>query len=311
MIILREGNIGENVRMLQEFLQLDADGVFGKATRDAVCSYQEERGLVIDGVVGPMMMSTMKVKWVKNEVSTDLSETIHAYKPKNLITEGDLQYRIYNLGQGQYKDDIVCKPEYIFLHHTGGWDNPFDTIDDWNNDSRGRIGTEWIIGGNSIYGKDKHSGVVVKAIPDGNYAWHLGYVADRNMHIQSTAIELCNFGELTQKDLDIITYAGQIVAPTEIVKLDNSYKGFDFFHKYSDSQLEATKNTLLFIANRDNIELRDGLISLIGKMGPKAFEYDLKHSKGLTKGLLTHGMVRKDKRDIVPQQNMIDMLLSL
>ncbi len=31
------------------------------------------------------------------------------------------------------------KKEWIFLHHTAGWDDPFQTIDGWNRDTRGQI----------------------------------------------------------------------------------------------------------------------------------------------------------------------------
>ena len=39
------------------------------------------------------------------------------------------------------------KPEYLFLHHTAGNENPMACVDMWNDDTRGRIATEFVVGG--------------------------------------------------------------------------------------------------------------------------------------------------------------------
>lgn len=58
--VLREGSKGESVRHLQQLLiskgyqrKGEADGDFGKITKGALCCYQLENGLTIDGVCGP------------------------------------------------------------------------------------------------------------------------------------------------------------------------------------------------------------------------------------------------------------------
>ena len=43
----------------------------------------------------------------------------------------------------------------------------------------------------------------------------------------------------------------------------------------------------------------------------KSFEYSEDLSYGKTKGLLTHGQVRKDKSDVFPQIELIEMLKSI
>lgn len=58
MAILKLGNRGTEVKALQDSLNkigftLVADGIFGKATENAVKTVQAGAGLVIDGIVGP------------------------------------------------------------------------------------------------------------------------------------------------------------------------------------------------------------------------------------------------------------------
>lgn len=58
MAILKFGNRGSEVKSLQQSLNkigfsLTADGIFGKATENAIKTVQAGAGLVIDGIVGP------------------------------------------------------------------------------------------------------------------------------------------------------------------------------------------------------------------------------------------------------------------
>ena len=53
MALLRKGLRGEPVRILQRRLELDADGIFGPGTEQAVRAYQEKAGLAVDGIAGP------------------------------------------------------------------------------------------------------------------------------------------------------------------------------------------------------------------------------------------------------------------
>lgn len=50
---LKRGRKGDAVKELQQFLNIDDDGIFGKGTEAAVKAWQEENGLEADGVIGP------------------------------------------------------------------------------------------------------------------------------------------------------------------------------------------------------------------------------------------------------------------
>lgn len=57
--VIRRPDTGEAVRMAQKILIYNAyvsppaDGIFGPNTENATKKYQQERGLVADGIIGP------------------------------------------------------------------------------------------------------------------------------------------------------------------------------------------------------------------------------------------------------------------
>ena len=200
------------------------------------------------------------------------------------------------------------KKEWVFLHHTAGWDNPIQTIDIWNKDTQGQIATEFVLGGPSIKNKEHvWDGVMVQAFPTGGYAWHLG-TGNNLMHKNSVGIEVCNFGQVVNG----LNYVKVPVPADQIVKLDKPFRGHQFFHKYSDKQIQVLKEWILFIAKRDSIDVTKGLVELIKTKGAHAaFDFfDLAYCAS-HKGLWTHTNVRKDKIDMFPQKELVEMLLTL
>jgi hypothetical protein len=127
------------------------------------------------------------------------------------------------------------------------------------------------------------------------------------MHKHSVGIEICNFGYIKNGK----TYAGTVVDESQKVELSQPFRGYKTWHRYSDAQIEATRKWILFIAERDNIDVRDGLQKWIKEEGVKAFDWKEDAYYGRVKGLLTHTNTRKDKTDLFPQQEVIDMILSL
>jgi hypothetical protein len=293
-MILKNGSTGSNVKLLQEFLNIQADGIFGKGTTKSVKEFQNTNGLTADGIVGPTTWNCMGI------ASTDNSETTYT-------TENGLIVNEYYLPDGEYKEGPITS-EYIFLHHTAGWHNPYKTVDHWGRDSRGAIATEFVLGGPSVKGDDgKYDGVMVQTFPKGNYGWHLGRNGSQKMHINSTAIEVCNFGYIK----DGKTYAGTRAAESQIVTLAKPFKGYSHWHKYSDTQIESLKKWIQYIGERDNIDIRAGLPSLIKDKGAAAFEWNEDAYYGKIKGVWTHTNTRTDKFDMFPQQELLDMLVSL
>jgi peptidoglycan hydrolase-like protein with peptidoglycan-binding domain len=296
-MLLKKGSKGSNVKILQEFLGITTDGDFGPGTEKAVKTWQTNNGLLSDGIVGP---KTWKAMGLDERVTTDNSERVIEL-PDGLIIEE------YLLPKGEYLEGPTNK-EYLFLHHTAGWHNPYKTVDNWGRDTRGRVATEFVMGGPSVKGNDEtHDGRLLQCIPEGGYGWHLGKNGSQYMHTHSVGIEVCNFGWIK----DGKTYAGTSVHESQIVTLPESFRGHKTWHRYSDKQIDVLKKWILYIAERDNIQVTDGLVQEIKKNGAKGFEFNQDAYDGKIKGMWTHTNTRKDKVDMFPQPELIDMLLSL
>lgn len=60
-MILKLGSIGNEVKSLQEKLSLQADGIFGPLTEEAVKDFQKSNGLEVDGIVGVNTLSKLSL----------------------------------------------------------------------------------------------------------------------------------------------------------------------------------------------------------------------------------------------------------
>ena len=292
-MVLKLGSKGKEVELLQEYFKLPVDGIFGPSTENAIKVFQKDHGLTPDGIVGPKTWDVLGL------ASTDHQEKVND-------PDFDLDIKPYFLPVGE-SVTANTKKEWIFLHHTAGWHNPYQVVDAWAKDDRGTIATEFVIGGQSVKGGDiKYDGEVIQAFPKGNYAWHLG-TGNNVMHRCSTGIEVCNFGAITNGK----TYVNVPADSAQIVTLAKPFRGYQHWHAYSNKQLKALKKLILYLANRDLVDIHKGLIPLIKSKGADAFDVYDPTLVEKTKGLWSHTNVRKDKVDMFPQQELLDMLLSL
>jgi hypothetical protein len=107
------------------------------------------------------------------------------------------------------------------------------------------------------------------------------------------------------------TYVNTPADPNQIVKLAKPFRGFQFWHKYSDAQITALKQWILFVAERYDIDPTVGLVEYIKAKGADGFDVlDLARANS-TPGMYSHTNVLRGKVDMFPQQELIDMLLSL
>lgn len=306
-MLYRIGSRGETVKGIQEVVGVAADGIFGKGTAQAVKNWQSENRLPADGIVGPNTIAKMGLADTDNSKLSNEIPGHLKFSRKKYKTDNDLQVVEFFMPKGEYKDGPI-DADYIFLHHTAGWHNPYNCIKQWAGDSRGAISTEFVLGGPSVKGNETdYDGVMVQAFPKGNWGYHLGRNGNFQMHKNSIGVEVCNFGYIK----DGKTYAGTRVVEDQIVRLDKPFRGYQEWHRYSDKQIEALEKWIKWIGERDSIDITAGLPALIKEKGADAFEFNEDAYYGKVKGIWTHTNTRKDKFDMFPQQELLDMLTSL
>lgn len=315
--VLKRGHSGDLVEALQDRLGLRVDGKFGPATQSAVKNFQIQNNLTGDGIVGPMTWKKLKLSPHELEADTDL-------------TTGATWIEQYPLPDDEYVKQETAK-KWIFIHHTAGRHNPYKVIDQWSRDQRGRIGTHYVIGGLPASGTDetKYDGRILQAFKDEYWGYHLGKTKSAAMHRQSISIEVCSAGRLDKVGDKYFTWYKAEVDPSQVCTLKTPYKGRLYYHKYSDKQIESLKALLILLSEKHGIDLQVGVVGMMkdlkkqhdlaqapidrGKLPnlAKAWDFSDLACEGKIQGLLTHGQVRVDKDDMHPQENLINMLLTL
>lgn len=300
-----------SIKSIQSALKLPTTGVYDEFTEAAVRNFQLRNSLqptgVIDNETSSILFPSTEEQIMPDITpSTDLSE----------VREQIVQYR---LKRGQYLVGPTTK-EYVFLHHTAGWENPYMVIDQWGNDTRGPVATQFVIGGRNCQTlTDKYDGDILQSFDYENYGWHLG-LGNLPIHLKSIGIELCNMGFVSEIGKgQYKTYIGKSILKEEVVDLGTMWRGQRFFHRYTESQLKSVDFLVRKIAQDQGIDIRSGLRDRLLKMDKfKAFDYDAKIVTGKIRGLFTHANVagknkwgQYEKWDLFPQDEMCDLIMSL
>lgn len=323
---------GEDVRFaqikLKEFGMFSGkvDGNFSQDMLVSITNFQRKVGIKSSGRIDMPTWSFLSNynpnpivaddKPIVNPVKSDIP-----FKPSYI---GENGFMIYDC---PLSDDEYIKKETkkdtIWLHHTAGGSRPDWTIGGWEKDfvkdkkgnpvldKKGnpvplKVGTQFVIGRkSSSTGDSTWDGKILKSFDDRYWAYHLGINHPNNEELNSSSIsiEICNYGPLTFKNKQFFNYVNRQVMDSEVVELDNSFRGFKYWERYTDAQLESTRNLIIYLQNRWGLELEKGIYN------EEWFGYDKKWFT--TGGLRTHTQVRIDKYDIFPQLEMIQMLNSI
>jgi N-acetyl-anhydromuramyl-L-alanine amidase AmpD len=220
-----------------------------------------------------------------------------------------IQYPAYE--SGFYKQKLPKNK--IVLHHTAGSHNPYYVVDGWRA-NKNKVGTAYVIGGMDNNIKlpypDLYDGTILEYFNPDHWAHHLG-INETNYAItkSSVGIELCNYGYLIKNDrFQYLTYHGQVVPESQVEQC--KFRGYDYYEKYTEAQIQSLKELLLELATRYSIDLHEGIYTLL-KKGNKSFEYQSSAIQGKG-GLWTHTNYRKaGKWDCSPQSGLVEMILSL
>lgn len=325
-IMLKKGDTGSEVKEVQQMLSITADGIFGSGTESAVKSFQSKNGLTADGIVGPKTYETLVNETMGIDADTDrtgFDDSDDRDDKLNYLgsytTEDGLKIdRAYLDGNEYVKDYGKIEPENFFIHHTAGWNNPYNTINNWNRDDRGRVATQYCIGGTSVklgsYGDDKYNGKVVECFPDNYIGWHLGKVGNFDMSKYSSAVEVNNFGYVTKKGDKYYNYVNGEVPESMVCDLGYEFRGHQYWHAYTDEQIESLRLLIKHVHKiYPTINITAGIPQLLkdGVHPKDAFDFNDDAYYGRVKGLWSHTSTRKDKFDMSPQPNLVDMLKNL
>ena len=211
------------------------------------------------------------------------------------------------LNESQYFK-VEAKKNQIVLHHTAGNSSGVATIQNWNTDDRGRIATCVTISG---AGKNSVDGEICQAFSSRHWAYHVGvkqevFRAYKVPYIEldkySIGIEICNWGQLEKIGDKFYSYVNREVPKEAVTELPEAYKGHKYFHRYTDAQIEAVHDLLVYWKSIYDIDLTFNY--------DQCFTVNTKALRG-ENGLYTHNSYRKDKIDIYPCPRMITMLKTL
>lgn len=217
---------------------------------------------------------------------------------------GRIQIKDLNLVQERLSPGQFLTQEYpksqVYLHHTAGGGDARRVSKHWNQNSS-KIATAFVIGEN---------GEIVQCFSSKHWAWHLGVGTEifkknkipfRDLNKTSIGIEITNWGYLKQVNGKFYNYVNRVIPPSMVTELDEPYKGFKFWYKYTDEQIESARKLILYLCQTYEIPT---------EYRSEIWDIDLNALKN-EKGIFTHNSVRKDKSDVYPCPRLIEMLKNL
>lgn len=216
----------------------------------------------------------------------------------------------YPLQKGQFFEEEDVKKQ-IVMHHTSGSQNPFFVIDGWNNNID-KIGTPFVIAGKPKDKNEKYKdGDIIQCFSSKYYCYHLGVPSETfkkyNIPYQrldkiAVGVELCNWGYVTkQPNGTFKNYVGGLVPTEDVVDLGSEFRGYRYYHCYSDSQLNSLRDLIIYLCDKYNIPKNYN--EEIWNINPAALNGQ--------SGIWSHTSYRQDKYDCSCQPKLISMLKTL
>ncbi|MEK6884722.1 MAG: N-acetylmuramoyl-L-alanine amidase, partial [Nanoarchaeota archaeon] len=165
----------------------------------------------------------------------------------------------YSIPDNCYNKEEHIKKQ-IFIHHTAGASNPYSVIDEWKKNAN-KIATAFIIAGKPRNVNDKFKdGDIVQVFSSKYWAYHLGLKGDifqrqgltyQNLDKTSIGIELTNYGYLQKTPEGIYkTYVNSTISDNEIIELETGFRGYKYYHSYTNAQIESLRELLLYLCNK-------------------------------------------------------------
>ena len=217
--------------------------------------------------------------------------------------------KVYPFPENKYFKEEQVKTQVV-LHHTVSGPNIDGDVSSWL-DNKDKVATAIIIA---------RDGTPYQLFSSKYWAYHLG-AGDHNQDRRSIGIEIDNWGWLTPgtgalkmfrhknkylrnfkitNPIKYYTYYGnEVNVPMQFYPL--GFKGYQWYEKYTDAQIQTVGELLLLWKTKYNIPL---------KYNDSMWDISSSAMTG-TPGIWTHDSFRKDKTDCHPQPELIEMLKAI
>jgi len=270
MAVLKKGSKGSQVAKLQARLRelgFDAEGVFGPVTELAVRRFQESRGLMPDGIVGPLTRAAL--------AEAEPGEPTEPAEPP--AGAGPPVDRSLRLSDAQYLQESFPK-DLIVLHHTAGA-SARSTFDWWQTGQPQRIATAYIV---------ERDGTIFEVFDPRFWAFHLGLAGtDGSAERRSIGIEMASEGWLEERGEELLAFGRPFGGA--VYDHGKRWRGHRFFAAYTPEQVGAAIRLVDHLCEVFSIPRRT-------PADPLGFDRAL----FVYRGVLGHHQVRADKTDLHP-----------
>jgi len=290
---VKKGDRNQSVAEVQKLLSLIgydiiSDGDFGSRTELAIIDFQSDNHLKADGIVGEVTF----------EALTKAAPSVPNVKaaPSTSIDYGDLAVNKTVLQpDSQYIKQEFPKTQ-IFLHFTAGGPSAKNVINGWNADES-RISTAYVV--------DRTTGEVYECFNPKYYSFHLGIEkTNGRLDKASVGIEICTYGPLKERDGKYYAWPKdwtQEIPANNVIKLDKPFRGYQYFEDITLTQIINVEKLLKTLIKQYNIKVQQSFDT-------SWFDYNQNVIDKTLPGIWTHVNVRRDKTDLFPKQELLQML---
>lgn len=184
------------------------------------------------------------------------------------------------------------KPTQVCLHHTASGAGVDGDRNYWANDKT-QVSTPLIV---------DRDGTAFQLYSSSRWAFALGlqHAAYRTVEALTISLEIDSWGYLTKKGDKFYSWAGTEVF--DICDLGYKWRGQQYFHRYTDKQIETTRLLLEHWGVTYGIDLK--------YKGDEVFNLSQNAIYAAKSGVYSHASFRPDKTDCHPQKELIAMLKS-
>ncbi len=306
---LKLGDNGANVIKLQKGLNkkgfnIKETGLFDAETYRAVAELQRSSGLEINGIVSTQLWQIL-----------DGLTPINYFNPTDITRPQMFEYA-YNALDMEYYSDIHKKDKIIIMSSATSA-HPLSYIGKIEAQrvllKNKSIGTAFCIGGKLesywLYEGKSHNinetnGSIYKFFNEENWASFIrtGQPNDYSINSSAIGITLCNMGGLILSKTGVMLNSmGLPVSDKDVFDLGRTWKGYRYFHAYTDEQLNVLYELIRWIISKYSLKISRGIYG-------QPLWFDTSRDALNNKSGIWNGNNYSDSIDIYPHPQLIEIL---